>query len=422
MRRMRKTLPVLGIVAALALVAPAASAVECSNLPDEPAGAPIAKIYIESGDTQEPLVKKLGKLLVGSSAGKLRILYRNRPTCAIAKDLFNGATMQTATDGTTPRPVKYIPVDPAQDAQVCTVPDAPALGEPIKLGIGATYITSCSGLPSQPATIGVLDGPVQSYGFITHKQSSQVAITAEEGYLAFGFPEGTGEAAPWTVQNLRFKRSDTASTTLTMSSAVRIRPATKFLATLPQPSDTSLNLIGSVGAQTSFDAVIGVLGTELFDQHRDDASNIKLLAFKGFDQRFAYYPDRDNTTFDKQNVRDGHYLPWSPTPYLGAISGGALVDPDARRIYELVLGARPASEDVDGLAQVVASGLVPRCAMKVTRTGDGADLSVYDDPAPCGCSFEKNVKNGATTCSTCVGTGTSTCGAGTCRLGFCEAK
>jgi hypothetical protein len=407
----------LAVLVARAPSAYAASGDPCAALTDEDNAIPT--LYVENGDTQEPMLKKLGKALMQSST-KLRLVYRNRPTCNIRNDMFNGAQMLTVTDGTTPRPVRYIPAsaafDPTTAAPTCTVPDV-APGKPIQLGIGATYLSSCTQTPAQPADVAVLEGPVQAYGFITHKDSSQVAITAEEGYLAFGFTEGLGQAAPWIVQNLRFKRGNTASTTLTMSAAIRLLPSQMKAAA---DSGTSELLISSVSGSNNPEATLGILGMDLFDQHRND---IKLLAFKTFGQKYAYLPDSTNASFDKQNVRDGHYVPWSPTPYISKVTAGSttFLDDSARRVYELVMGTR-ASDDVNGLLPVVTSGLVPKCAMKVTRAGDGADLALYSDPGPCGCFFEKNVPQGATTCAACTVGNDGPCNGGKCRLGFCEAK
>ena len=96
--------------------------------------------------------------------------------------------------------------------------------------------------------------------------------------------------------------------------------------------------------------------------------------------KYAYYPDTTNASFDKQNVRDGHYVPWSPTPYLSRITPGTttFADPNARRVFELVMGTRT-GDDVEGLMHVVSSGLVPECVMKVKRAGDGADLALYTE-------------------------------------------
>lgn len=413
MRRRLARAALVAVVMTTAAPATAASGDPCDALTDEDNTVPT--VYIENGDTQEPLVKRLGKLLMQSSS-KLRVVYRNRPTCNIRNDLFTGAQMITVVDGTTPRPVRYIPSDPAFDpsgpAPTCTVPNA-SPAPPIELGIGATYLSSCPPTPAQPADVGVFEGPVQAYGFVTHKDSSQVAITAEEGYLAFGFPEGEGEAAPWVLQDLRFKRGNTASTTLTMAAAIRLLPSQMKAA---PDSGTSEALITSITTSTNPDATLGILGTELYDQRRGE---LKLLAFKSFGQRLAWFPDKTSSTFDKQNVRDGHYLPWSPTPYIAKVEGGVIASANARRVYELVMGTRT-GDDVDGLLQVVASGLVPRCAMKVTRAGDGADLTLYEDPAPCGCYFEKNVPQGTTACTPCTDDGA--CNGGKCRFGYCEAR
>lgn len=178
----------------------AANGDPCNALTGEDNAVPT--LYIENGDTQEPLVKRLGKRLM-QSGSKLRVVYRNRPTCNLRNSLFTNATMQTVVDGTTARPVRYIPAsssfDPSTAAPTCTVPDPPTAGRPIVLGIGATYTSSCPSTPAQPADVKVLDGPVQAYGFITHENSNQVAITAEEGHLAYGFTEGAGEANPWVI-------------------------------------------------------------------------------------------------------------------------------------------------------------------------------------------------------------------------------
>jgi hypothetical protein len=79
-----------------------------------------------------------------------------------------------------------------------------------------------------------------------------------------------------------------------------------------------------------------------------------------------------------------------------------------------------AHETADPIDDVIASGLVPQCAMKVQRVGgEGSDLSLFSADEPCGCYFDFKA-TGATTCTTCS---TSTpCATGMCRRGYCEAK
>jgi hypothetical protein len=390
---------------ALLLVARPALAADCSAL----GGPPI--VWIENGDTQEPLLKRLGKQLIQSQQ-KIRIVYRNRPTCELADNFYGARNLGTVAN----RPLRYIPEDPTFDPVGGTTPtcDAPASPPAVMLAIGATFLSSCPTLPAKPAGVTVVDGPNQAYGFIVNKGSQEVAITAEEGYLAFGFTGGTGEAAPWLDQNLRFIRGTTASTTLTMAAAMGLKSGQLKAAA---PSQTSLILLNAVAQAADAQAAIGILGTELFDQKRGD---VKLLAFKAFGQRYAYFPDSTSTAFDKQNVRDGHYLPWAPTPYLFEDDGtGSPKDANARRVFELLLEKRVES-DVNGLKQVIDSGLVPQCAMKVKRDFDGGDLSLFDPPDPCGCFFEANVPQGSTTCTACTDDGP--CAGGKCRFGYCEAK
>src|SRR5690242_13942115 len=95
-----------------------AKAADCSDLTADGQNNNIPKLYIENGDTQEPLLKRLGKELL-HSANPVRLIYRNRPTCNIRTDMFNKAKMVFVQDGSmapfTPRPVKYIKDDPNWD-------------------------------------------------------------------------------------------------------------------------------------------------------------------------------------------------------------------------------------------------------------------------------------------------------------------
>ncbi len=401
---------VVGVTVATLVAAKRAEAAPCDVL-DNGQNNTIPALYVENGDTQEPLIKRLGKQLMASGT-KVRIIYRNRPTCELATNFYGARTVTTVAN----RPIRYIPEDPAfdpkADAPQC---DAPATPPQFELSVGATFLSSCT-LPAKPANVSVSDGPSQAYGFITNKASSQVAITAEEGYLAYGFTEGTGQASPWVVQNQRFIRGTTASTTLTMSAAIALKASQMKAAT---PSTTSALLEAAVETSPDAQAALGILGLDLFDQ---DRSRVKLLAFKGFNQRFAYYPDSTSGSFDKQNVRDGHYLPWAPTPYLfinDGVGGATPTNATVKRVVELVFGQR-LEPGVDALKSVIDSGLVPQCAMRVKRSSEGGDLSLYSSPAPCGCYFDKNVSGGSTSCTVCTDDGP--CGGGKCRFGYCEVR
>ncbi len=407
---------VIGTASLLTLfVARTATAAPCDGLAADGQNDAVPILWVENGDTQEPLLKRLGKQLMQTAGVKVRIIYRNRPTCELADNFYKARTLATVAA----RPIRYIPEDPGFDpvAGVAPVCDTPAVPPTVMLAIGATFLSSCPILPAKPPSVTVVDGANQAYGFIVNKASSQVAMTAEEGYLAWGFSGGTGVAPPWLDQTLRFTRGANASTTLTLSSNIGLTAAKMLVGAAP-PATTSLIVLNNVAQATDVQAALGAIGADLYDQNR---ALVKMLAFRAFNQKYAYFPDSSATSFDKQNLRDGHYLPWSPTPYLYEQAGatGQPLDATVARVVNLIFG-KSVEADVNGLKAAADSGLVPQCAMKVKRAFDGGDLSLFTPPEPCGCFFEKNVPQGVTACTACNGDGP--CGGGKCRFGYCEAK
>jgi hypothetical protein len=183
------------------------------------------------------------------------------------------------------------------------------------------------------------------------------------------------------------------------------------------------------------EATIGLLGLDLYDRNR---GTLDVLAYRAKDQKFAYYPDSEPSARNKRNVRDGHYLPWSYTEYLfHADATGAPVNENVARIIAIVQGKQEVriksasgvspSFDVDALEVIASFGLIPDCAMQVSRQVDGGELRLYSPENSCGCFYEwvqdASVLNDATwltRCPTC--TKSSDCSSGICRRGFCEVK
>src|SRR5262245_17106873 len=147
---------------ALLLVPSAAHAAECDQL--NPPAAQLPVIYIESGDTQEPMLKQLGAQLMKTAGNKLRIVYRNRPTCDLATNFYTTAGGRVLGPTSNPvRPISYIPSaaeDAAWDPKTSVSPQCTNANTsfPIDLAIGAAFLSSCTGLPAKPADTTVLDG------------------------------------------------------------------------------------------------------------------------------------------------------------------------------------------------------------------------------------------------------------------------
>src|SRR5207248_2537505 len=141
--------------------------------------------------------------------------------------------------------------------------------------------------------------------------STQTSTLAEEMYLTFGFGNND-QVTPWNDEQFMFIRTVTKSTLLTLAAANGV-PAAKWKGV---PFDKSTDLLNAVATSAQPEKSIGILGIEVYGQNRD---KLKVLAYQTYKQKHAYWPDSTSTSFDKRNLRDGHYAPWSPTVYITAV-------------------------------------------------------------------------------------------------------
>lgn len=394
---------IAGLTAAVSALSSAAQAAPppCNSLPNP--------VYLQVGDTQEPLMKALGQKLRASQVNPITLIYKLSGSCTNIDALYSG-TKLTTNPSYIPSAAEDPTWDPNKPAPQCTMDPA---GVPLDIANSNVFVSACT-QAAAPAGIGTFQGPVQPYVFVVPKASSQQAITAEQAYFVFGFG-AAGKAAPWDDEAFFFIRTATKSTLLSMAAAIHV-PAAKWKG---KGLDKSSEVLNGVATSTSPEKTIGILGAEIYDQHRDQVS---ALAFRTFQQRYAYFPDATATAKDKRNVRDGHYAIWSPTVYLAPVDGkGQVVNPRARYVLDLILGnPSTPTPDFDPLAVVIGKGLVPECAMKVNRSVEGGDLSPYAPAEPCGCFFESQVGTLSASCATC--TSDATCNGGACRHGYCEVK
>jgi hypothetical protein len=272
--------------------------------------------------------------------------------------------------------------------------------------------------------LGLIQGPIQAYTFVVPTASDQTAIWAEEAYYAFGFGAANPLSPtynPWNNEAFMFIRPSTKSTLVATAKNISVPPV-KWKGV---PEAASSDVVTAVSTSAQPEPTIGILGAEVYDSNR--SKGIKTLAFQAFDQKTAYYPDSTSTSFDKQNLRDGHYTLWSPTVYITSVDGSNVPTNTAvRYITDLVLGnaaAKPPNGGVafDGLADVVKVGLIPDCAMRVTRSSDGGDLSPYSPAQACSCYYLSKISGASGTpigCAAC--SSVADCSAGTCNHGFCE--
>lgn len=368
---------------------------------DDPKEVP-NPVYLTVGDTQVNLMRELGAKL--RQTEQVTLVFRATGSCTNLDTLYGDLRMSGnffyVPAGYDPQKTPTLPV--------CTLP-APGVLTDIANSI--VFLDSCP--TPKPADVVDVLGPVQSFVFAVPLASSQTAITAEEAYFVFGFGM-VGRVSPWLDNSLLFGRPVTKGTIISIGASIGV-PAGKWQG---QKINLSQDLASLLAAAADPNRALGILGSEVYDGYR---STLKALAFRAYQQTRAYWPDATQSSFDKQNVRDGHYHLWSYTHWLQRTDAkGMPRSLRAQRVIDLLVGnaVMPAA-GFEPLESSVRVGLVPRCAMTVQRSSEGGDFSLYQAPQPCGCFFDF-AATGKTKCKSCVDS--TTCGDGTCRHGFCEER
>jgi hypothetical protein len=384
----------------------AAAQTLCKDLPNP--------VYLQVGDTQEPLMKALGRALRDDTGEPTTLIYVTSGSCTNIEAIYTGVAI-TKNPSYVPSLAENPTWKTSDPSLTCVIE---AGGHAVDIANSALFVSSCNP-DAPPSGIGLFQGPVQGYGFIVPEHSSQTAITAEEAYFVFGFGNDS-MASPWTDESQMFIRTVTKSTLLTLAATIHVPAAAWRGQRLDKSSDVLSGVLAAGATPDTAEKAIGLLGVELYDKNR---SNVNVLAFRAFDQRYAYFPDSTSEATDKRNIRDGHYVPWSPTVWLTQVDGdGAPADATHKRIIDAILGNETApATRFEPLDLVIGVGLVPDCAMRVTREYEAGPLSLYAPEEPCGCYYDAKVTGTSRAdCATCDDS--TPCATGTCRHGYCEER
>ena len=379
------------------LLASQAQAQNCSSLQNP--------LFLAGSTALEPLYKSIGKRLATDPVDPMTLVYLPNGSCSGVAAL---AQKQTGAfsyiDGT---------YDGVSRPPTCT--NDVAGGIPIDIALSDVAYQSCTGSPIPPS-LGDFLGPVESMVFIVPQSSTQVAITAEEAYYLVGFGQ-FGEVAPWNNESLYCMRTPGSGTQRLIAANVGV-PAARWLGKQNSASADVITCMNSVSGP-DLGRSIGILGSEVYGSGTV-RQNYKALAFRGFGQKLAYLPDSSPKTQDKQNVRDGRYLLFGPAHMITAIGGtGTPVSSRANRFINL-LSAQ--ATDITVLTSIIRSAkLVPQCAMHVTRTSDGGQLSLNVTATPCDCFYQATVSGMIPPACQACGVDTD-CPSSHCHFGYCEAR
>lgn len=401
---MRKDRSLLGrggvpalMACALALaVAPAAKAADCSTLANP--------VYVAGSSAVKPFLAKVAAAL-GKLSSPITVVYQSQGSC-VGVNYFSSDTPSKLT-GTG----VIFDANGADVAGGCTLND-----NTVDIGVSDVYAASC-GVNSLPNGVKDFLGPIQAMTFVVPSASTQNVISAEAAYLVYGFGNDSG-AAPWTDDTKIEQRSATSGTQQMIGAFLGV-PAAKFKGHSNAGSGDLITSLDSSAAGGNADKAIGILATDQADKNR---AKIKVLGYQHFEQSCAYWPDSTATSFDKANVRDGHYTIWGPLHMFAKTSDGNVTNANAKKIIDALAGTDiPA--DLDLIALEAKSGVVPACAMRVTRTKDGGELASFMPDKSCACKFEKEATGAAPDeCKGCESNSDCPSSAPACNFKFCEVK
>jgi ABC-type phosphate transport system substrate-binding protein len=376
-------------------------------------------VYVTGSSALRPFLTALAPIVLADNPS-YTVVYQSQGSCAGVAAIYDD----------TKRTIKDVPAVGAKaanyaiffksdgSAQECFL-DTTGAGEAgtswpnVDLGISDVFSKSCA-YETPPAGVTIADyfGPIQPMTFVVPSASTQKAISAEAAYLAFGLGAG-GASAPWIDPSLFFVRNSGSGTQQMVARAIGV-PANKWWGIDRGGSAAVRSGLKVILDAPTAEKSIGIVSTDIADEERN---NLRILAFQSKGQSCGYLPDSTVNARDKINVRDGHYSIWGPVHLFARTTGG---------IPNAAAGAfvgRFATARVDKglLDAVITKGLVPQCAMRVTRTEEMGPLASFQPQFQCGCYFDFKA-NGATSCKTC--NGPAECGGATpaCNFGYCEAR
>jgi hypothetical protein len=310
--------------------------------------------------------------------------------------------------------------------------DLPPSGVSADIGASDVFAQSCPGF--EPANLDALQvrdahGPIQTMTFAVPASSDYREISAEAAYFVFGMGAAGGVRDPsgvnpiWNDEDYLFKRSATSGTQAMLAAAIGVPPGA-WKGKAHKTSDdvaASLQLAGQ--NHETANLALGILAADYIESKALQGA-VHVLAFQDSAQHCAVYPSSTSGSRDKRNVRDGHYPIWGPLHLLVRVDSlGNPINAANRQAVTDILGYLSGTKALPSGAPLIgfyaASGLVPECAMRVSRTKDGGNIVPYTPSNPCSCLFDSLVS--ATNCTKCAVQGE--CKAGeNCSQGFCEAQ
>jgi ABC-type phosphate transport system substrate-binding protein len=398
------------VAGALALAAAPASAdptVACKDATLRP-----NVVYVAGSTAIKPFLGALAALLAQNSP-PYTIVYQSQGSCTGVDAVFNADPTKNV--------IKDIPASggkPANwavffssDGTTSTQCNLDPAGNVVDVGASDVYASTCGASAPTGVQIGDYLGPIQAMTFVVPTNSTQRTISAEAAYMVFGMGGNKGAAAPWVDPTYYYVRNASSGTQQMIGKAIGV-PATQWWGLDRGGSGTVASQMALLLDATIAEKAIGILAGDVAGTM---TTTLRMLKFQATGQSCGYFPDTSPFILDKANVRDGHYPIWGPVHFFARTTAG-IPNTAAAALVSRFAAPKP---DQTLLDSIIASKLVPRCAMHVTRSSEMGPLASYTTDQRCDCYFEKGI-TGKTSCQACTQSSDCPSSAPACNYGYCE--
>jgi hypothetical protein len=371
-------------------------------------------IYMYGTSDFAPMLKAVQPLLSAGSPA-YRAVYLNASSCAGVASVFDPTKRVITNPAANATPNYAFYYDDNGNQQSCLLDTA---GDTVDIGVSNLFSTTCnSGSTVYQTGSAVSDytGPVVTFALSVPSASTQQAISAEAAHLVFGLGGhgamvGLKDATPWMDPTFYFIRNSSSGSTV-LSALLFDVPRAQFWGIDRLSTD---NLRDSMLASTEAEQSIGILSIVDADSNR---GNLRTLYLQSVGQSVGYLPDSNKNSFDKSNVRDGHYPLWGYQHFITNVGPGGVPSDAAKAFVTRISVSRLDQTLVDN---IIAASLIPQCAMKVVRSAEVGDFTPQTG-LQCGCYFD-NKTTGHTNCQRCNTSSDCPSDHSACNYGFCEVN
>ncbi len=335
------------------------------------------------------------------------IVYQNDTSCLGLDSILTSITRLRGT-------AQYWP--PNQDQPLSCRIDGDQIAD-----IGLCDVSPGSCIADFTGSPNLVDdlGPAQVFMFTVPKGSTQTHISAEAAYTVYAYD--SGGVAPWLDPASLVRRGGGSGVQLTIAASLDLEPQFWRGVIKQRSSEVKPALLSLADPERA----LGITSADVADE-ADARANLRTLAYQHFGQSCAFTPDSSAGSSDKRNVRDGHYELWAPFHYYTRGQNNRTEDPFVAEIVSYLTGARPLpNRNTDFITTLKQAGLVPTCAMHVTRSREGARIEPLEPSSSspsCSCYYEASPPGGTVPadCVACTSSAECPSRAPNCNFNFCE--